>query len=53
MELLTILMDAAPIPPEPGLLGKIAAAISAFVGGIAWSAYQLIKKAIKKKGDKK
>ena len=53
MELLTILMDVAPIPPEPGLLGKIAAAISAFVGGIVWSAYKLIRKVIKKKENKK
>lgn len=54
MELISILMDIAPMPPvEPSLWAKFVAAISAFVGGIVWSAYKLIRKVIKKKEDKK
>lgn len=54
MELLSILMDIAPMPPvEPSLWAKFVAAISAFAGGIVWSAYKLIRKVIKKKENKK
>ena len=54
MELLSILIDVAPMPPvEPSLWAKFVAAISAFVGGIVWSAYKLIRKVMKKKENKK
>ena len=54
MELLSILMDVAPMPPvEPSLWAKFVAAISAFVGGIVWSAYKLIRKVMKNKENKK
>ena len=54
MELLTVLMDRAPIPPvEPSLWAKFVAAVSAFVGGIVWGTYKLIRKVIKKRENKK
>ena len=49
MELLTVLMDLAPLPPvEPSLWAKFIAAVSAVAGGIVFGAVKLVKKAISK-----
>lgn len=54
MELLTILMDLAPMPPvEPGIWAKFVAAVSAFAGGIVFCAVKLVKKVFKGKGENK
>lgn len=54
MDFIPVLMDLAPMPPvEPGLLAKMFAAVSAFAGGIVLGAWQLIKKIIGKKENKK
>ncbi len=50
MELLTILMDLAPLPPvEPSLWAKFIAAVSAVAGGIVFGAVKLVKKVFKDK----
>lgn len=54
MELLTILMDAAPIPPtEPGLFAKLFAAVAAVAGGIVFGAVKLIKKVLRGRKEEK
>ena len=55
MELLTVLMDLAPLlPVEPSLWAKFIAAVSAVAGGIVFGALNLIKKVFKdKKGGEK
>ena len=54
MELLTILMDLAPLPPvEPSLWAKFIAAVSAVAGGIVFGALNLIKKVFKDKKEEK
>ncbi len=55
MELLSVLMDIAPMPPvEPSLWAKLAAAAAAFAGGIVFGAVKLIKNVFKgKRGNKK
>lgn len=54
MELLTILMDLAPMPPvEPSLWAKFIAAVSAVAGGIVFGAAKLVKKVFKNKKEEK
>ena len=54
MELLTILMDLAPMPPvEPSLWAKFIAAVSAVAGGIVFGAVKFVKKVFKDKKEEK
>ena len=54
MELLTIFMDLAPMPPvEPSLWAKFIAAVSAVAGGIVFGAVKLVKKVFKDKKEEK